>query len=598
MVQVKSAAAESFPAKDFFPNNSSYKSIDTSLNEIQKYFLNNFSYSLGLSNRKLFFESSYKTGFKSGIDYLDLFGYNQDEIKYYHTRTPYTEIFALFGQKKEQYFRLLHTQNITRQWNIALNMLRLRDEGFYQRQNCTDNNISISSNYTSKNNRYSLLANGIISSIKTDENGGVRNDPTFESNLLVNKKLIPINLPDARIRRGNREFYINQFWNFGKKDTVRVNDTTHYVHIQPRSSISLSTRANDNWFVYDDKNPRYGYYKNIFYDSLKTLDSTHTTILENEVSFKHLFKGGTKHDTSLLGYDISLKNQMVQIKGYATDSSLNKVSDSIFNNLFATGTFHNSFLSVKMNYCFYGQSKNDFNISSEGKISLSSNSVLEIKGDAVQTNPSLLFNRYASNNFRWKNDFDKSFMLSGSLRYLNRKNKFNLASSYSRIENYVYLNANCMPQRLTHPLTVFEAEVEKKFTLKKLHFNNKITYQQASDSNIVHLPQFVSTHSFYYEDFWFKKALNMQMGIDVSFYTSYYADAYMPAIGLYYLQNDTKTGNYPYIDFFFNMKIKHVRFFFKSEHINSGLMGPYYFVPHNPAPDRSFKIGINWVFYD
>jgi hypothetical protein len=116
---------------------------------------------------------------------------------------------------------------------------------------------------------------------------------------------------------------------------------------------------------------------------------------------------------------------------------------------------------------------------------------------------------------------------------------------------------------------------------------------------VIRLPQFVTNHSLYYEDKWFSKVMDIQVGIDVSFYTLYYADAYMPALGLYYLQNGKEIGNYPFVDFFFNMKVKHANIFFKSEHVNSGLMGAiYYLAPHIPAPDRSIKVGIRWMFYD
>src|SRR4051812_12481061 len=134
--------AQYYNESGFFSRDSVYGTIDTSMEGVQKYFPNNFPYSLGLANRKLFFESDPSPGFKSGLSNLDLFGYNKEEIKYYKTRTPYTELFVVFGMKKEQFSRILHTQNINKQWNIALNMLRLRSEGFYQRQNCTDNNIS------------------------------------------------------------------------------------------------------------------------------------------------------------------------------------------------------------------------------------------------------------------------------------------------------------------------------------------------------------------------------------------------------------------------------------------------------------------------
>ncbi len=89
----------------------------------------------------------------------------------------------------------------------------------------------------------------------------------------------------------------------------------------------------------------------------------------------------------------------------------------------------------------------------------------------------------------------------------------------------------------------------------------------------------------------------VQIGFDVTYYSSYYADAYMPALGLFYRQNQKLVGNYPFADFFLNMKVKHVRFFFKTEHLNSGLV-PVYLVPNYPAPDRAVKVGVSWVFYD
>ena len=65
------------------------------------------------------------------------------------------------------------------------------------------------------------------------------------------------------------------------------------------------------------------------------------------------------------------------------------------------------------------------------------------------------------------------------------------------------------------------------------------------------------------------------------------------------LQYDTKYGNYPFIDFFINTKIKAVRAFFKIDHLNSGWIGnKYQMTPNYPMNDRAFKLGISWRFYD
>jgi len=71
----------------------------------------------------------------------------------------------------------------------------------------------------------------------------------------------------------------------------------------------------------------------------------------------------------------------------------------------------------------------------------------------------------------------------------------------------------------------------------------------------------------------------------------------MPALRQFYLQNEKKTGNYIYADFFINCKIQRVRFFVKYQHFNAGLMGyNYYMIPHYPMQDAAFKFGMSWIF--
>ena len=113
------------------------------------------------------------------------------------------------------------------------------------------------------------------------------------------------------------------------------------------------------------------------------------------------------------------------------------------------------------------------------------------------------------------------------------------------------------------------------------------------------LPDFSSYTSFIYENNFFKKALYGQFGIDVRYCTLYLADAYMPATGQFYLQNEKKIGNYAYVDLFANFRIKTFRFFLKYEHLNAGFSEKgYYTVPHYPMAGGTFKWGIRWQFFD
>ncbi len=601
----RAAAVESFTEKEFFPSHTHYRSIDTSLNEVQKYFPGNFSFGLGLSDRTSIFSPSFEIGFRSGLNELELFGFNRNEIKYFKTRTPYTEIFVLFGQKKEQFAKLLHTQNITKQWNITLAMLRLRSDGFYQRQTCTDNNISLSSNYTSKNKRYSVLANGIASSIKTDENGGVLNETDFENNLLVNKKLLPVSLIEARTRRGNREAHMTHYLNFGKRDTSRKDTTTH-SKIFPNTSLSYSFGIKENWFVYDDKNPSAGYYEHVYFDTASTLDSTHYKEIIHSLALQSiLFKK--------IKVNIGADQKKLVLKQFNKDSSL--ALDSSFTDRivrFELGTVLQSDTSkgfgcrIGKQYVLSGTHQGDDLI--YGSLSYQFNEGRKISLDYTNTYHTVpfIFNYYNSNHFWWSNSFNKTQESKMKFSFFDPIFKLTVGGEATQINNFVYLDSTCTPLAYNGQdvAAIYSAFLQKNFHLKHFGLNNQITWQSVSapiqgmDDQAIHVPEFVTNHSLFYYGKWFKGATDVKLGFDVTYFSSYYADAYMPALGLYYWQHQQKVGNYPYVDFFFAMKVSHVRLFFKTEHVNSGLMGTYYLAPHIPAPDRSIKIGINWLFYD
>jgi hypothetical protein len=439
--------------------------------------------------------------------------------------------------------------------------------------------------------------NGAVSVIKTDENGGVKNDSDFTENFFAKKMLIPINLIDARTRRGNREFTAVQFLNFGKIDTANKDSTVRHKII-PRSCLSYSLHAGDEWFAYDDKHPLTGFYENAYFDTVRTLDSTHIFTLQHAVSVKSYF-------TKNIFGEISFEQKTIHVAQYAADSL--KASDIFFtDNILHWGigkqkNKNEKGLGWKLSgeNIINGNHKGDYFVTGslfyqfrkEKKITFSYENTLH----AVP----FLYSMHASNNFFWINSFSKENVVRSTLSYIDVKNKFCVSASATSIYGYVYLDTNSLPSNKinTNYISVYLVSIHKNFKIGKFHLNNDFTWQ-TNYTGIINLPKFLSKNSLFYEDNWFGQVTHVQLGFDVNYFSSYYADAYMPALGLFYLQNKMQIGNYPYLDFFFNMKVKHARFFFKTEHVNSGLMGAYYLAPHFPAPDRAIKVGISWAFYD
>jgi len=87
------------------------------------------------------------------------------------------------------------------------------------------------------------------------------------------------------------------------------------------------------------------------------------------------------------------------------------------------------------------------------------------------------------------------------------------------------------------------------------------------------------------------------IGTDINYFSSLELMGYSPMINQFYLDDSKSSGNYPFVDVFINARIKSVRFFIKSSHVNSGLFGyKYYGASNYPLYDRAFQVGLNWNF--
>lgn len=130
--------------------------------------------------------------------------------------------------------------------------------------------------------------------------------------------------------------------------------------------------------------------------------------------------------------------------------------------------------------------------------------------------------------------------------------------------------------------------------------DNTILYQKTEQQDaILNVPEIVTRNTIYYTNYLFKKALFLQTGISLNYFSSYYANEYNPVIGEFFVQNEKQIGNHPNLDFFINAKIQRTRIYFKAEHFNSALMGNnFYASPNNPSRDFTIRFGLIWNFFN
>ena len=578
-----------------FGNLDSINYIDLTLDNFQKTPNRNYLGNAGSADVGLFNDYSFsQLGFNYSKNYFENYFYTKQNLKFFQTLTPYTDLFYLAGSKREQQFKMTFSHNVKKNWNIAVNFFRIRSEGFYLRQKTNDNFISLSSNYRSKDNRYMVLFGIMYNYVQNNENGGISNDSLFENAAVLDKKLLDINLQNANRKILNRSLFVNQYINFGKK----IGDSLTNALVNPSSRLLLSTLYEDNLLEYKDSNPTNDFYSNIFYDSIITNDPTYNLKFENELSWNRLDNKKHRGFLDLIGVGFNAKQQIIRVQ--------QREIDTTFNNIIFGGELYNTYSNrgcwwrFRGNYDLFGYNKNDYDLSvSFKKMLFDSLASVAFNFSSHNYSPDFIYVNYSSNHFRWRNSFQKIKENGADVKLSIPKYKFSFAIGYKEYTNSVYFDNYAVSRQYNGKVPVFSADLYKNFSFFNWHLNNSIRYQNVPDSTIIRLPKLVLEHSLFYENSLLKKALRIQIGASLFFVSEYYSNSYMPATSQFYLQDNKKYGNYPFIDFFINAKIKSVRIFFKIDHLNSGWMeNKYQITPGYPMNDRAFKLGISWRFDD
>lgn len=151
-------------------------------------------------------------------------------------------------------------------------------------------------------------------------------------------------------------------------------------------------------------------------------------------------------------------------------------------------------------------------------------------------------------------------------------------------------------------INLLTAQLSQNFRLGPLHWDNIITYQSSSNSEVLPLPTW-NVFSNLYLKFKIAKVLGVELGADAVWFSKYYAPDFCPAINQFAVQQNQESrvelGGYPFVDVYANMVLKGVRFFVMMSHVNSGSGNRMSFLtPHYPMNNSVLHLGVSWNFYN
>ncbi len=587
-------------SRDFIYGNPKKMSIDTTISTIH-----HVNPALDLHYNYLGTEGSacepqvFVTGLTpysfNSIRSYDLHMLSTDSLKFFRTNKRFSELQYHTGNFKEQRIAFIHSQNITKTWNAGFHFDRQGVKDYMKFSNTFRSRLALFTWYASPNSRYNIFASAIWNTIKNGVNGGLTSDSIFDNTIVTNVgiKGLAYQVSNASQHVRRNIFAASQFYDFGKIDR----DTSgNIISRSPAFRLNHTINYERRNFTYQDEDPDSNFYADYYYGPA-TYDSIHSDEVTNRVSFQ--LPADTLYASTFLrkwSSGIYAEQQHVEY-GQRSDSSWNNISAGA--NIFLKSDESSIEFFANASYVVSGFDDGNYLLDAKlysprysfGKFGAILNTGL--------TSPDLNYRWYDGNNFRWKNNFVSIKTSKIVFSYELEKYHLLLQAARTLVSDYVYLNVSASPSQYSKTVIIDQLKVVKNFNYRYWHFDNTIIFQQSDKKGIIPVPSIVSEQSLYFRRSYFNKAILIAFGLSLSYNSSYYANEFMPSIGMFRLQNTTETGGYPRFDLFINSEIKTARIFLKFENIADDLFqNSYYLTPHYPMPGRVLKFGVIWRFFD
>ncbi|WP_281235021.1 putative porin [Flavobacterium gelatinilyticum] len=528
-----------------------------------------------------------------------------EDIRYYSAATPFTELFFNTTINKGQNVDSFITLNTSKNLNFSIAYRGLRSEGNYINQLVSAGNFRFTTSYATTNRRYALNAHYTYQDNLNEENGGITTPADFESDNpdFKNRQRLQVYLTNAEsFLKGRRLFFDHAF---------RINPTHGNNNLYINHQFNYENKA------FEYKQPTV----------LSTVDGEQvqrfgesyvTSNINDHTRFERLYnRVGAAYENSLLG----------KFNFFVDDYRSNYEYGKII--IYKDGTIvpNNLYLQINNFGAQYEYQKNKWNgrflysrsitnqslsdLDAKLRYNLNEKIQFDFRYRNINKLPNNNYNLYQSSyvQYNWSNNFKNEKInslganvytpwLNAEVNYtvLNDHLYFRDASSAAEVVAQTQI---IKPAQYGNVINYLEIKANREFKFGKFALDNTLLYQKVDQSDLIlNVPDFVTRNTFYYSNYYFKKALFAQAGVVFNYFTKYYGNDYNPVIGEFFVQDKKEIGNFATIDVFLNARIRQTRFYLKAEHLNALFSsGNYYSAPNNPYRDFVIRFGLVWNFF-
>lgn len=515
---------------------------------------------------------------------------NNSDIYYYSVPTPLTDLYFKTVMRQGQSLDALISVNTKPNLNFTVAYKSIRSIGDYFNNLTSSGHFRFITNYNSINKKYFLKVNFVGQDIYNQENGGVV-DPTQLDGTnpsFSQRERVDVYFNDASSKLKGHRYFLD-----------------HSYQFSTGNSLVLKHQA---------------YFENKFYEYFQPTKSSR---LGNSINFS--INNKTRFDVFYNKVGVSFKTKKLgEINFFLDNYSYNQFYKIPVGQVYVNSVkynLHNRINNIGGQYEFY-QNKWNFNILLQNAISNQPSSNYEafakykfseesfIKISAQQTSKMpdnvFIFNQSDYDNYNWNTSFKnekisilkaetKNKWFEASVQLTNLNDHLYFFNTEERIDSLVV-----KPFQYNKSIQYLSAEIAKEIKYKNWALDNRIKLQEVQqEEKILNLPYLVLRNTLYYTKPVFKKAMLLQTGITVNYFSNYYADDYIGVLGEFFVQDQQKVGGFPVLDFFVNARVQQCRIYLKAEHLNALFTNKvdYYNAPNSPFRDFHVRFGLEWNFF-
>jgi hypothetical protein len=515
---------------------------------------------------------------------------NNKDIYYYSVPTPLTDLYFKTVMRQGQSLDALLSVNTKPNLNFTVAYKSIRSIGDYFNNLTSSGHFRFITNYNSLNKKYYLKINFIGQDIFNQENGGIVDltqldgtNPSFNQ-----RERVDVYFNDASSKLKGNRYFLDHSYQFSTGNSLVIKHQAYYEnkfyeYIQGTSSSRLGNSLNTSI----NNKTRFDVFYNKIGLSFKTKSLGEINFFFDNYSFNQFY---TIPDN--VNYDPNFK--------YNLHNRINNVGGQyeFYKNKWNFNILVQNAISNQPSSNFEGFAKYKFSEISYVKISAQ---LLSKIPDNI-----FLFNRSDYDNYNWNTSFKNEKI---SILKVETKNKwFEATVQLTNLNDHLYFfntaeridSLVIKPFQYNKSIQYLSTELAKEIKYKNWALDNRIKLQEVQqDDKILNLPYLVLRNTLYYTKPVFKKAMLLQTGITVNYFSNYYADDYVGVLGEFFVQNQKKVGCFPVLDFFVNARVQQCRIYLKAEHVNALFTNnvDYFNAPNSPFRDFHVRFGLEWNFF-